>query len=607
MKKILSAALAVLLTSSLTLPVLAATFTDISGKQYEWAQPYIEAMVKRGYITGYEDGTYRPDNDVTRLEVLALFARAMGSGEEVNKPVIELANEMYKETISKYGLTWGSDEIAFLMYRGALKASDLDLYLKGKAKDEAMPRYEAAIIITKAMGGEAEATQELGVVLDYKDAKDVPSSAIQYVWYATEKGIMQGMDDNTFSPNTSVKRSQMAVMLSRAVDKTEYKFVKAKLNALDTETKKIELKDAAGKTSTVSYTDKTVMNVLGEKTQPKDMVTGVDAVFTYSGEQLVFIDTLTNVPDQTVTGKFVGKSTINGTLRITVLPNGETKSVTYECIEDVSIFYNGSPASITTFVTNAPITLELSGGKVVAIKGENKTITISNATVEAIEIEPDCTVTISHADEQYDGKTYPISSEAIVFKNGTETDFSNIYKGDVVTLTLEYGEVTKVTATTSSKTVEGTIQQINIATQPSIVVKVDGKSMEYAVTNSVEIIINDEKATLYDFRVGDVVKITTENQAVKKIVAVSSQTQSKNVTGVVTAINSAFNFIKVQAVGGEEITAYCKDTSTTFLTSDGKTKKMKDVEVGQTVTIIGNESNGAFSATVVVIEAGSDK
>ena len=36
-------------------------------------------MAEQGYINGYEDGTYRPDNEVTRLETILLFARAMGS------------------------------------------------------------------------------------------------------------------------------------------------------------------------------------------------------------------------------------------------------------------------------------------------------------------------------------------------------------------------------------------------------------------------------------------------------------------------------------------------------------------------------------------------
>ena len=48
------------------------------------------------------------------------------------------------------------------MYKGALKKTDLDTYLKDDEKDTPMKRYEAAIIITKAMGGEEKGTFRIG-------------------------------------------------------------------------------------------------------------------------------------------------------------------------------------------------------------------------------------------------------------------------------------------------------------------------------------------------------------------------------------------------------------------------------------------------------------
>ncbi len=74
----------------------------------------------------------------------------------------------------------------------------------------------------------------MGVVLDYTDAREVPSNAIQYVSYATDAELWK-VWEGLFSPNTAVKRSQMAVMLSRTVDKTNYTFEKNKITAVDTE------------------------------------------------------------------------------------------------------------------------------------------------------------------------------------------------------------------------------------------------------------------------------------------------------------------------------------------------------------------------------------
>ena len=91
-------------------------------------------MAGKGFISGYEDNTFRPDNDVTRLEALSLFARAMGSNDSANTELLEIAHDKFDSVIKEYGLKWGTDEIAYLMYKGALKKTDLDTYLKDDEK-----------------------------------------------------------------------------------------------------------------------------------------------------------------------------------------------------------------------------------------------------------------------------------------------------------------------------------------------------------------------------------------------------------------------------------------------------------------------------------------
>ncbi|WP_405110191.1 Ig-like domain-containing protein [Paenibacillus sp. FSL K6-1217] len=53
----------------------AAGFSDIAG---HWAQTAIERMSQAGIITGYEDGTFRPDQTLTRAEAVTIVNRALG-------------------------------------------------------------------------------------------------------------------------------------------------------------------------------------------------------------------------------------------------------------------------------------------------------------------------------------------------------------------------------------------------------------------------------------------------------------------------------------------------------------------------------------------------
>ncbi len=58
-----------------------ASLSDISGN---WAEPFIRVLTDKGIIAGYKDGTFRPDQPVTRAEFAALIRRAFPDAPEVN-------------------------------------------------------------------------------------------------------------------------------------------------------------------------------------------------------------------------------------------------------------------------------------------------------------------------------------------------------------------------------------------------------------------------------------------------------------------------------------------------------------------------------------------
>lgn len=606
MKKLVAAVLTAAMTAAAAAPALAYSFVDIEDESYAWAAPYIDDMYKGGYITGYDDGTFRPDNEVTKLECLALFARAMGSNNAENKKLLSLAHEDYDRIISNYSLSWGTDEIAYLMYKGVLTKNDLDTYLMGPLKNEPMMRYEAAVIITKALNGETAATNTSAIVLDYTDARDIPSVAVQYVNYVTKAGIMNGMDDGKFMPNGSVLRSQMAVMLSRTVSATDYSFFTAKITGIDEMVRNVNYKTSNGTDGKIVYTNDTIFREVGVATQVKSMKTGVQAVFTQSGNKLVSVDVLSSIPDETVVGTYSSYSNVSGTMYIGIVQGNETKS--YECAKDVAVVYAGSPSTIRSFAKGDSVELSLEGGVVAMISGREREIEVKNVTIEDVSIGEDVKITISSADSEYDGQIYTVDSSVKVKKNGQTTDLSKIYRGDTATITLQYDVIKQIIATSSSGVVDGIISALTISSpNSSMTVNIKGSEKEYVIPNDVSILINDEKGTLYDFRVGDAVKITTESNAITKIVATSTQVTAGAVTGVVTGVNASYGFISVVDDNGQTTQVFCKDTNTTFVTAEGKSKKMNDIKVGSTVTARGSISNGAFVGSLVIIEAEAKK
>jgi hypothetical protein len=52
--------------------VSGGSFTDVAG---HWAEAWIEQLAEEGITSGYPDGTYRPNNNVTRAEMAVFLVR----------------------------------------------------------------------------------------------------------------------------------------------------------------------------------------------------------------------------------------------------------------------------------------------------------------------------------------------------------------------------------------------------------------------------------------------------------------------------------------------------------------------------------------------------
>ena len=64
----------VMVFSSLSGLVSAAQVSDITG---HWGEEYIQTLVDKSVINGYEDGTFKPDNSITRAEFCTIITKAL--------------------------------------------------------------------------------------------------------------------------------------------------------------------------------------------------------------------------------------------------------------------------------------------------------------------------------------------------------------------------------------------------------------------------------------------------------------------------------------------------------------------------------------------------
>ena len=174
----------------------AAVSKDVSG---HWAEPQITDWTARGLIKGYEDGSFKPDNTITRAEFIALINRSFEFREEAAISFSDMALS-----------NWAYSEIA-----KAVKAGYVTGYEDGTiGASKPISRQEVAVIVAKLLKLSATAD----AAASFKDSGLIANWAKDAVTVAVASHILNGYAaDNSFKPMNPITRAEAVVTLDRAI------------------------------------------------------------------------------------------------------------------------------------------------------------------------------------------------------------------------------------------------------------------------------------------------------------------------------------------------------------------------------------------------------
>lgn len=178
-----------------------------------WANEYIDRMQALNVFTGYEDGTFRPNQPVKRIEAIVMAVRLMGLEGEVEKQDKnkELHFKDANHIEKKY--PWAKGYVLVALENGLFDASEDSLQ-----PEKAASRVWISSLLVRALDLQDEALKQMTAIPNFKDAKAIPAGSIGYVNVAVEKGIVTGYPNGNFQPNKPVTRAEMAALLDRTND-----------------------------------------------------------------------------------------------------------------------------------------------------------------------------------------------------------------------------------------------------------------------------------------------------------------------------------------------------------------------------------------------------
>ncbi|MFD0959100.1 immunoglobulin-like domain-containing protein [Paenibacillus chungangensis] len=164
-----------------------------------WAHASIAQAVKEGIVSGYPDGTFKPNTPITRAEFTIMLIRALKLEGEGS------AGRFTDE--SSIG-QWAQSAIAIAVERDIISGLPDGSF----RPNEPISRVQMAVMLAKVLG---TAGNSHAVSIVFADGEAIPAWAADAVRTVADHEVMNGRSDNEFAPNEHATRAEAITVILR--------------------------------------------------------------------------------------------------------------------------------------------------------------------------------------------------------------------------------------------------------------------------------------------------------------------------------------------------------------------------------------------------------
>lgn len=188
--------------------VAEVKFSDMES---HWAEESVKKMASFGFIKGYDDGSFLPENSISKAEYTTLIVRLLGLNKEQLKP-----NNNFKDVATD---SWYYDTVNMAFDKGIISGNTEQEF----KPNEKITREEMVVMSVNALDsqGKTGAISDLQAkdsLLKYQDFNNVSESAIISFGKAVKLGLVKGRSETLLAPKETLTRAEATVILSRIHD-----------------------------------------------------------------------------------------------------------------------------------------------------------------------------------------------------------------------------------------------------------------------------------------------------------------------------------------------------------------------------------------------------
>ena len=183
--------------------VKSGSFRDVTSAH--WAFASVERAAELGLVTGYSDGTFRPDAAVTRAQFVLMLWRMCG------KPAAAKA-----ASFADASADWYQDALSWAVEKGYVNGLSDTRF----GPDAPITRQQAMAILFRLNGGQSGTELTLTGIYEqtFADSTTIASWAKDATWWAVYHELVSGVGGSRIAPEANASRAQIAAILLRYAD-----------------------------------------------------------------------------------------------------------------------------------------------------------------------------------------------------------------------------------------------------------------------------------------------------------------------------------------------------------------------------------------------------
>lgn len=183
--------------------VKSGSFRDVTSTH--WAFASVERAAELGLVTGYSDGTFRPDTPVTRAQFVLMLWRMCG------KPAAAKA-----ASFADASADWYQDALSWAVGKGYVNGLSDTRF----GPDAPITRQQAMAILFRLNGGQSGTELTLTGIYEqtFADSTTIASWAKDATWWAVYHELVSGVGGSRIAPEANASRAQIAAILLRYAD-----------------------------------------------------------------------------------------------------------------------------------------------------------------------------------------------------------------------------------------------------------------------------------------------------------------------------------------------------------------------------------------------------